>query len=80
MVSSFYGYAEISKLNPQTRYLPENVNMGMFENGHIWRGDLENEFSQELVPYICTYFVKTGFKSIMLTFSCHFHVKIVPID
>ena len=80
MIWSFYEYAEISKLNPQTRYLPENVNIGMFENGYIWRGDLENEFSRKLVPWIGNLADRMGLKSIIHTFRTHFRIDIGHID
>ncbi len=64
MVCGFCTYAEISKLNPQTRYFTENVFFPDFEYGHIWGVDLENEFSRKLVPWIQNVTHRMGLKNI----------------
>ncbi len=64
MVCGFCTYAEISKLNPQTRYFTENVDFQAFEYGHIWGYDLENEFSRKLVPRIQNLTDRMGLKNI----------------
>ena len=67
----FFGYSEISNLNPQTEYFHKKVNFQLFKKCCFWGCDVENWVWAKLALWICPILwirVKIGYAQFSVTF------------